>query len=221
MGDRCRSQDSYEDTEEQDTDTMDNCFVNNNDDNNDNHNIDTSNGDNNGGKGRDSDINDIDGHVLQGPLLNPANIKVDHTLTLDIFDDQVNIDNAEQEHVGDPGIVEVSPAANLRPRQQVSIPRSKKRRPSETETNTSKKFRATDTREDPQKLDQGLIQKTRNGSASAFLETLASSLKGAESDVLFLCRCLLGILLSNHTFYFVVVCLVLSIERNGRKEVQA
>lgn len=177
--------DTSEDSSEDDIDAIESSFV------------DNDGGDND----RDGDNSNIDGCVLEEPIPNPPDVNVNDVLDLDGYDDMADIDNADQDNVDDPEIVEVPPTADSTPGQQVHKPASLKRRHSETESNTSRKSRATDMHKAPPKLVQGSTQSPRNGFASAFLESSVSKLEGTVSVPW---HCLLGVSLS-HTFFLFVV----------------
>lgn len=149
------------------------------------------------------DNSNIDGRVLEGPILNPPDVNMNDILDPDDFDDVSDIDNADQDNVDDPEIVEVPPTADSTSGQQVRKPASLKRRHSETESNTSRKSRATDMRKALPKLVQGSTQSPRTGFASAFLESSSSKLEGTVSIPL---QLFIGVLLSNHTLVCCSCC---------------
>ncbi|KAF9307851.1 hypothetical protein BG003_011974 [Podila horticola] len=126
---------------------------------------------------RDGDNSNIDRRVLEEPTLNPPDVNVNDVLDLDGFDDMADINNTDQDNMDDPEIVQVPPRADSTPGQQVHEPASLKQRHSKTESNTSRKSRATDTHKAPPKLVQGSTQSPRNGFASAFLESSVSKLE--------------------------------------------
>ena len=103
--------DTSEDSSEDDIDAIESSFIDNDGCNNE----------------RDGDNSNIDGLVLEEPILNPPDVNVNNILDLDGFDDMADIDNADQDNMDDPEIVEGPPMGDSTPGQQVHKPASLKR----------------------------------------------------------------------------------------------
>lgn len=172
---------SYEEGLDLDIDALDDTFDgNSNDGDNDGDNDSDNDGDSDNHKERD-DNNSNGGLRLRARDLDSVDINnVDDIL--DGIHESAFTDDADQDHVGEPDIIEVPPTTNPASSQQAARSRSSKRRSSDTESNVSRKSRATDTRKAPPKLDHGPTQTSRNGFANVYMESSVSKLEGTELD---------------------------------------
>ncbi|KAF9306802.1 hypothetical protein BG003_000883 [Podila horticola] len=167
---------SYEEGLDLDIDALDDTFDgNSNDGDNDGDNDSDNDGDSDNHKERD-DNNSNGGLRLRARDLDSVDINnVDDIL--DGIHESAFTDDADQDHVGEPDIIEVPPTTNPASSQQAARSRSSKRRSSDTESNVSRKSRATDTRKAPPKLDHGPTQTSRNGFANVYMESSVSKLE--------------------------------------------